>query len=165
MEVMQMNKSSIYAAYGSKEALFQKAVERYVQGPAAFLAAALSQPTARQVIERILTQAATMLAETHHPAGCLVTQGALACGTEAQAIKTLLNGYRMTMEQKLGERFAIAVQAGEIAASVEVGLLAKLVMTVHQGMTIQAVHGASQEALASIASTMSRLLTQDFMPT
>lgn len=97
-----------------------------------------------------------MLAETHHPAGCLVTQGVLACGTEAQAIKTLLNGYRMTMEQKLGERFAIAVQAGEIAASVEAGLLAKLVMTVHQGMTVQAVHGASQEALASIASTMGR---------
>lgn len=80
-------------------------------------------------------------------------------------MKASLHGYRMTMEQKLGERFAIAVQAGEIAASVEVGLLAKLVMTVHQGMTIQAVQGASQEALASIASTMSRLLTQDFMPT
>lgn len=158
MEVMQMNKSSIYAAYGSKEALFQKAVERYVQGPAVFLAAALrlSQASARQVIERILTQAATMLAKTHHLAGCLVTHGALACGTEAQAIKILLNGYRMTMEQKLGERFAIAVQAGEIAASVEVGLLAKLVMTVHQGMTIQAVHGASQKALASIASSMGR---------
>ncbi|MDF0377256.1 hypothetical protein [Methylophilus sp. YYY-1] len=46
-----MNKSSIYAAYGSKEALFQKAVERYVQGPAAFLVAALIQPTAGQVIE------------------------------------------------------------------------------------------------------------------
>ncbi|BEV08524.1 hypothetical protein [Methylophilus sp. DW102] len=87
------------------------------------------------------------------------------CGIEAKAMKASLHGYRMTMEQKLGERFAIAVQAGEIAASVEVGLLAKLVMTVHQGMTIQAVQGASQEALASIASTMSRLLTQDFMPT
>lgn len=33
------------------EAMYQKAVERYVQGPAAFLAAALSKPTAGQVIE------------------------------------------------------------------------------------------------------------------
>jgi hypothetical protein len=33
------------------EAMYQKAVERYVQGPAAFLVAALSQPTAGQVIE------------------------------------------------------------------------------------------------------------------
>lgn len=114
-----------------------------MQGSAAFLVAALSQPTARQVIEHIPTQAATMLAETHHPAGCQVTQGALACSTEAEVMKAFLNGYRMTMEQKLGKRFSIAVQAGEIAASVEIGLLANLVMTVHQGMTIQAVHGES----------------------
>lgn len=163
MDVMQMNKASIYAAYGSKEALFQKAVERYVQGPAAFLATALSQPTAQQVIECILLQAAHMLTETHHPAGCLVTQGALACGMEAEAMKTLLNGYRNTLEQKLSERFESAVQTGEIAASEDVKLLAKLVMTVHQGMTVQAVHGASQQALASVARTMSKLLTQDFM--
>lgn len=61
-------------------------------------------------------------------------------------MKAFLNGYRMSMEHKSGERFAIAVQAGEIAASVEVSLLAKLVMTVHQGMTLKAVHGESEGA-------------------
>lgn len=41
--------------YGRKgtlmEVMYQKAVEQYVQGPAAFLVAALSQQTTRQVIE------------------------------------------------------------------------------------------------------------------
>lgn len=41
MALMQINKASIYAAYGSKEALFKKTVEKYLQGPASFLAETL----------------------------------------------------------------------------------------------------------------------------
>ena len=35
---MGINRPSLYAASGSKEELFRKAVERYVNGPAAYIA-------------------------------------------------------------------------------------------------------------------------------
>ena len=38
-EALGVNKPSIYGAFGSKEELFRKTLQRYVQGPAAFVGA------------------------------------------------------------------------------------------------------------------------------
>ncbi|WP_029148559.1 TetR/AcrR family transcriptional regulator [Methylophilus sp. 5] len=162
MDAMQMNKASIYAAYGSKEALFQKAVLRYVQGPASFLTAALAQPTALAVIQLMLSQAAQMLTEQSHPAGCLVTQGALACSAESAEIKTLLRGYRQTLEQQLAQRFVRAIDEKDLLGSADPAVLAKWVMTVHQGMTVQATSGATQAELFNVATMATQLIAQAY---
>ena len=36
-EAMGINRPSLYAAFGNKEALFRKVIARYVEGPAAFV--------------------------------------------------------------------------------------------------------------------------------
>src|SRR5882724_6357466 len=51
---MGINRPSLYAAFGNKEALFRKALDRYVDRPAAFVLEALSAPTARAVVEHLL---------------------------------------------------------------------------------------------------------------
>lgn len=158
MAAMQMNKASIYAAYGSKQALFQKCVACYAQGPASFLAASFAQLTALAVIQLLFTQAAHMLTEKSHPAGCLITQGALACSAESAEIKTLLRGYRQTFEQQLAQRFARAMTEKDLLPTVDPAVLAKLVMTVHQGMTVQAVSGATQAELFNVATMATQLI-------
>src|ERR1700757_410436 len=45
-EAMGITRPSIYAAFGDKEALFKKALDRYVNGPSAYLSEALKEPTA-----------------------------------------------------------------------------------------------------------------------
>jgi len=42
-----VNRPSLYAAFGDKEALFRKALDRYLHGPAAYIREALKEPTAR----------------------------------------------------------------------------------------------------------------------
>src|SRR3989441_4990422 len=59
---MGINRPSLYAAFGNKEALFKKAVERYSTGPAGFFSQALAQPTARAVVERLLKGGIDMVA-------------------------------------------------------------------------------------------------------
>jgi AcrR family transcriptional regulator len=162
MAVMGMNKASIYAAYGSKEALFKKALERYVQGPASFLVASLAQPTALAVVQLMLSQAAQMLADQSHPVGCLVTQGALACSAESAEIKTLLGGYRQTLELQLAQRFTRAVSEQDLLPTTDPVILAKLVMTVHQGMVVQAVGGATQAELFNVAAMATQLVAQGY---
>ena len=49
-----VNRPSLYAAFGDKEALFRKALDRYLKGPAAYTQEALREPTARAVVERLL---------------------------------------------------------------------------------------------------------------
>jgi AcrR family transcriptional regulator len=159
MSAMDMNKASIYAAYGSKEALFQKALDAYVQGPAGFIATSMQEATAAKVIHALLTQAANMLAEGSHAAGCLVTKGALACSAEGEHMQTLLSGYRKSTEAKLAQRFERARAEGDLSADTDALALARLVMTLHQGMTVQAVSGATQAELLAMVDMATALIT------
>ena len=54
-EAMGINRPSLYAAFGNKEELFRRALDRYAEkGPGAVHRKALAEPTARAVVERLL---------------------------------------------------------------------------------------------------------------
>src|SRR3954465_13916988 len=53
-KAMGINRPSMYAAFGNKEQLFRKALDRYATGPAGYVCAALEAPTARAVVEKLL---------------------------------------------------------------------------------------------------------------
>src|SRR6476659_4448281 len=69
-QAMGINRPSLYAAFGSKEELFRKALDRYAEGPAAYARAALSEPTARATAGRLLGEAADLLTNPRNPRGC-----------------------------------------------------------------------------------------------
>ena len=48
---MGINRPSLYAAFGNKEALFRRALDRYDSGPAGYVHEALEEPTARAVTQ------------------------------------------------------------------------------------------------------------------
>lgn len=148
---MGMNKTSIYAAYGGKEELFQKALNRYANGPGRFLAEALNEKSAFDVVKKLLTTAAVNLTNPQNPYGCMIIQGALSCSKDAQHIHDMLSGYRNSYEKLLVERLDQAKREKDIPMEADAKALAKFVTTVHQGMSVQASSGATKEELLSIA--------------
>src|SRR2546428_11951738 len=74
---MGINVPSLYAAFGNKEMLFRKALDRYIQKPASYLPKALKEPTARGAAEKLFGGAINMVMNPRHPDGCLLVQGAL----------------------------------------------------------------------------------------
>src|SRR5437867_3206401 len=70
-KAMGINRPSLYAAFGDKEALFRKVLDRYADGPAAYAREALNEPTARAVVERLLRGAADLQTNRRNPRGCL----------------------------------------------------------------------------------------------
>ena len=66
-QAMGINRPSLYAAFGNKNTLFRKALDRYAEGPAAYVAEALKQPTARAVTQKLLHGAADLLTDPAHP--------------------------------------------------------------------------------------------------
>src|SRR6185312_6508146 len=60
-KAMGINRPSLYAAFGNKEALFKKALDRYASGPAGYVGRALAAPTARGVFEALLEGAIGMM--------------------------------------------------------------------------------------------------------
>ena len=51
---MGITRPSLYAAFGNKEELFRKALDRYVDGPGGYVQVALAKPTIRAVVEHLL---------------------------------------------------------------------------------------------------------------
>src|SRR5262245_50740086 len=111
---MGINRPGLNAAFGSKEGLFGKALERYDDGPAAYVREALTEPTARAVAERLLGEAAERLTDSRNPRGCLAVQGALACGEEAESVRRELVACRAAAEAALRERFVRGASEGAL---------------------------------------------------
>src|SRR5437667_8257693 len=101
---MGINRPSLYGAFGNKENLFRKALDRYVGGPAAYVREALKEPTARAVVERLLSEAASLLSDRRHPPGCLIVQAALSCGEEADSVRRELAASRSAGEEEHRQR-------------------------------------------------------------
>jgi AcrR family transcriptional regulator len=150
-DAMGINRPSLYAAFGNKEELFRKALDRYAQGPAAYTYEALNEPTARAVVDRLLREAAEALTDPHSPHGCLGVQGALSCGAAAESIKNELCMRRSAWESALQKRFERAKREGDLAKEAVPSDLARYVATVAQGMAVQAAGGATRAQLLRVA--------------
>jgi AcrR family transcriptional regulator len=147
-EAMGINRPSLYAAFGNKEELFRRALDRYLdQGPGAAKRKALEEPTARAAVERLLKCVAASLTDPANPRGCLSVQGALTCGEASESIKQELNRRRLEGEQALCQRLERAKVEGDLASDADPAALARFVSTVIQGMSVQAAGGASREDL------------------
>jgi AcrR family transcriptional regulator len=150
-KAMGINRPSLYAAFGNKEALFRKVLDRYAEGPAAYVRAALDEPTARAVAERLLHGTAELLADPRHPRGCLMVQGALACGEAAESVRRELAARRAAADALVRRRFERARAEGDLPADADPADLARYVVTVMRGMAVQAAGGASREQLRRVA--------------
>ena len=151
-ETMGITKPSLYAAFGNKEELFRKALDRYVAGPGAYIQVALAMPDARSVVEHLLYGAADALSDPKNPPGCLAVQGALSCGEAAETIKQELATRRAQGETDLRERFERAIAEGDLPSTSDASDLARYIATVSQGMAVQAAGGATRDQLRKIVS-------------
>jgi AcrR family transcriptional regulator len=150
-KAMGINRPSMYATFGNKEELFKKAVDRYCEEPTARLAECLAAPTVREVAERLIRGTAQRLASPKNPRGCLILQGALACGKESESVRRDLVARRVEQERVIRERFLQAAASGELRKEIDPDNLARYVSTVMQGLAVQAASGATGEELLGIA--------------
>lgn len=155
-EAMGITKTSMYAAYGNKEELFRKVLDRYGTGPAGYLREAVRQPTARGVAEHVLNGAVLATTLPDRPAGCLGVQGALAPGEPGQAAHTLLAEWRRQGERQVRERFEAARAEGDLPPDADSAALARYVFTVAYGVAVQAAGGVPREQLKETVATALR---------
>lgn len=152
-EAMGINRPSLYAAFGDKESLFRRVLDRYAGGPAGYTQSALDAPTARAAVERLLEGAIELLSDPHHPQGCLLVQGALTCGEGAGAVRRELAVRRAAGEAALRRRLDRARREGDLPRDARPGDLASFFAAVIHGMAVAAAGGADRRKLKRIAQT------------
>lgn len=150
---------SFYAAFGSKEALFQECVQRYL---ATFgqVTNALWDNTlpAREALEVTLRSSAEMQCEPGHPSGCMVGLGSLSATSaqHASVAEPLIRARNLTREG-ITATIQRGVDRGELSNNTDVIALAGSFSTFLFGLSIQARDGATLEELNGAISLMMRL--------
>jgi AcrR family transcriptional regulator len=147
---MGINRPSFYAAFGSKEELFHRALARYVQGLGTRLFPSSSR-TIREVIGDILRVYSVGAEDPSLPRGCMLVQGALVCSEESRPLRDLLTERRKELERALRERCERAKAAGELPEETDPTDLARYVISVCFGMSVLSSGGASREELSRVA--------------
>ncbi|MEZ3182306.1 TetR/AcrR family transcriptional regulator [Streptomyces pimonensis] len=148
---MGITRTSMYAAFGNKEDLFRKALERYTQGPASYAARAVREPTARQVATAFLNGSVRATTRPGCPAGCLGVQGSLAAGEPGRNARDALVVWRDEGVVLLRDRLRRARDDGDLPAGADPDVLARYLMTVANGIAVQAVGGVPREDLQRVA--------------
>jgi AcrR family transcriptional regulator len=153
-DAMGVRSPSLYAAFGSKEALYLEAVEHYVrtQGPPVWDKLA-EGATARAGVENLLMAGTESLPKSRAtPAGCMAVLAAVGDEWPA-AITRVVKKVRLEMLGMLRSRLETAVAKGELPASTDIDGLSRFYLSVFQGMAIQARDGASEAELKAVAAT------------
>ena len=142
-EAMQINRSSLYSTFVDKESLFRRVIELYQAGPLSFIHQALHQPTARAVVENLLRSTVRFLNDGSHPRGCLSLQGGMACGSGNEEVNQAMLDWRNQGLLYIQKRMQRAKAEGDLANDVDPKDLARLVVILLNGLSVQAVNGAT----------------------
>lgn len=150
---MGLSKPSLYAAFGDKEALYLKALERYVARLIGGHAAVLDgEADGRRAVEAFLRSLAAMLADPAQPGGCFIINGTADCGgsTIPAAVELALRDALQGSETMLRERLQRAQRDGHLAAQARPEALAALFGSIIAGLAVIAKSGASQARLDTV---------------
>lgn len=117
---------SFYAAFGSKEALFQECAQRYVSTYAQVTECLWdTQLAPREAIETALRNSAKMQCERGHPKGCMVGLGVMSAPSEGHAAVTEpLTRSRARTRAGITACIQRGIDSGELRTNTDVRALA-----------------------------------------
>jgi AcrR family transcriptional regulator len=151
-QALKITPPSFYFAFGSKEALFKKVVERYMAGQNEFLSEALRQPTSRGFVTRLLEGIADLYSDPAHP-GCLCGNSMSPCTEQNDPVQKELAKWRAAFSKTLRQRFKQAKLDKDLPSDADPDGLTQYVLIMGYGMALAAQSGASRKQLRLAVAT------------
>lgn len=146
-KAMGITPPSFYFAFGSKDGLFLRVLEHYLETRLSYAEEALSEPTGRGVAELMLYRMADLYTDAGYPPGCLAVNCAMACADDPGPIRGELSKLREARRTRLCNRLHEAKAAGDLPTDAAPDELARFIMSVGWGMAFDAQAGAKREQL------------------
>lgn len=143
-----MKAPSVYAAFGNKDALFNKVVELYGEmvneGP---LQALNHNKNIFDAIKNSLRANVELFTSLEKPTGCLIMTAAINCAPEQNAHVENLRNLRETYKDAIEARFKLAVADGQLIADANPSVLAEFYTTFVHGLAMRAKDGSGENEL------------------
>lgn len=140
---------SFYAAFGSKEALFQECVQRYLSTYAQVTECLWdSALPPREAIETALRRSAKMQCERGHPKGCMVALGVMSAPSEEHAgVTAPLTRSRTRTRNGFAACVQRGIASGELRAEVAAAALSAVFDSFLLGLSTLARDGVRHAAM------------------
>lgn len=140
---------SLYHAFGSKADLYREVLRRYGSGGVGaeeVAAAASARDAARLLLERGVAAVTT----PGRPLGCMVSSGMLMTSPDNAELAAELKAMRAALREALERRIARDVAEGVLPQDTDAAALARFYASVLQGLSVQALDGASRDELLAV---------------
>ena len=105
------------------------------------------------VTRMVLESGIASVTRSKRPAGCMVSSGMLMASPEHTGLAARLRRERGKQRLYLQKRIEQDVRAGALSAATDAKGLARFYTTVLQGMSVQAIDGATREELTVVMET------------
>lgn len=143
---------SLYHAFGNKADLYREVLRRYgANGISAEEIAAA--PSAHDAVSMMLERGIAAVTAPGKPLGCMVSSGMLMTSAENAELAAELRALRAASRLALERRIASDIEAGLLPGATDAAALARFTMTVLQGLSVQALDGATAAELAPVAAS------------
>lgn len=146
---------SLYHAFGSKADLYREVLRRY-QSMGLSQQDISDAPSSLEAVRRVLTFGVASITRRKRPRGCLVSSGLLTTAPENSALAREVRKERAWLRTALEQRIRRDIEAGVLGGATDAGALARLYVTVLQGMSIQAIDGATTTELTAVVEAALR---------
>jgi len=153
---MGINKSSLYAAFGNKEELFNQVIEFYLNKHGVVHSAELfkTEQSLQERVRSYLLSIVNMLTDPDLPKGCLICHAtseiAGSCLPENSA--TNINGINQQTISTLTEFFQKEQQLGNLIDGNSPHTIANYLLTLQFGLAISARNGSNVEELKEVVN-------------
>lgn len=163
-DATDMNRPSMYAAFGDKRSLYLQTLDGYIEAGNEGVARAMDPKHSLAEGLYLLYQGALSLylEPTEAPRGCyLISTATTEAAQDAEVRKKLSNALR-GFEQAVESRLSYAKTSGEIDPAADPAALAMIASAVLHTIAIRARAGDSRATLEAVADTAIKLICGNF---
>ncbi len=149
-DAMGMTPPSLYAAFGSKEALYDRVLDRYAETFGQMLLRELhAGPGLRQAITALVRDWARLLTGEGHPRGCMISLGMPGCSPDQAGVAQGVANRRAATRRLFLDR--LEADRDQLPAGTDLTALANYLATVIAGMSMLARDGMTTPDLLAVA--------------
>jgi AcrR family transcriptional regulator len=147
-----LGRASLYGAFGDKEQIFAKALDRYCARMGDSLSIGGGEPSARVALGRLVRALVLKSSPKSGPRGCFLLSTAVG-GDAPPAAREAYAEYTSRLERALTALVRRGQESGEIAQTADAPAVARMLVVLLQGISASARAGRTKAQLEAAAET------------
>ena len=158
LEAMKIGRSSLYATFGDKRRLFIEALDLFSQRNNALIDHAFNEKKPLLAVREFFMVSVSRSTATRLARGCMMVNSILELADVDAELSKHAARRLGEVEKKFQHCFELAQQLGQLDNTHSAQYLAKMIMTLNQGLRVSSRKNVSAKEMASVVDTTMSML-------